>query len=100
MAAVADVEIQAPTSSSETGSSGGACGRNRHEREHTQGIAAARALGDLVAEDPAQQGGPIEPTRDHHRRGGGVIVRVIASAAVGSKGTTKERQTWAEDSTP
>jgi len=52
-----------------------ACGRDRHgvggqaevfedvcgdpeirdEREHAQGIAAARTLGDLVAEDPAQQ---------------------------------------------
>ena len=32
------------------------------EREHAQGIAAARTLGDLVAENPAQQS-KITPNR-------------------------------------
>ena len=33
--------------------------------------------------------------------GGGVLVLVLAgSAAVGSEGTTRERQVWAEDKTP
>jgi hypothetical protein len=42
----------------------------RDEREDAQGIAAARTLGDLVAENPAQQRGPIEPAGERHRRGG------------------------------
>jgi hypothetical protein len=33
----------------------------RDEREHAQVIAATRAPGDLVADDPAQQRGPSEP---------------------------------------
>ena len=70
-----------------------------NERDHAQGIAAARALGDLVAENPAQQSGPIEAAGEHHRWGGGVI-GLAGSGAAGSAGTTRERQWCAEDRTP
>ena len=53
-------------------------GRIGDEREHAQGIAAARALGDLVAEHPAQQRGPVEPAGEQQRhgwRGGGRRLR-------------------------
>ena len=120
VAAVARRGTQAPSSSSETGSSGGAragaIGTASEVRPRCSRMCAVtcRSVMNASTRRASPQRGhwvTSSPKTLRNRAaqpslrasvidvGGGVVV-LAGSAAVGSEGTTRERQTWAEDKTP